>query len=662
MRDRARVLRAIALGAAAAVLAVAVQADAAVTFGAAADYPVGDAPRSLATGDLDGDGAPDLVTADSDASSVSVLLGSGSGVFGARTAYPAGSVPFGVATGEFGGDGRLDVVATDAAGNTLGLLAGDGAGALAAPTPFMAGATPAGVATGDFDGDGDLDAATANFSGANVSVLHGDGAGGFAPAVGYEVGFQPIAIVAADLDGDDDLDLAVANQLTANVSTLLNDGSGTFARPVLAYPAGFTPSALAAGDFDGDGATDLAVVNTAFSRLSILSGEGDGAFAAPVEYEPGAAPAGVASADFDGDGDLDLAVSLQLPDDSAVVILENDGTGAFTLSPTSHPVAAGAGAIVARDLNGDRRPDVAVAGQAANAVSVLLNSGQPAISVTPASLDFGSVAVGQPSASRTVTVTNPAGNAALHVDALELIGAAAGDFAVAAEDCTGAPLLVGDGCTIELRATPTASGARAATLQLAEDAPGEPATVALAIAGVASDPPARPGAASAGPATPAGPPPSARSRLLLSDVSGSPYCLAQAGRRRAGAARDITISYTLSHAAQMTFALQRRARPPAPIRTVCPRRPTGGRALPVAYVDVTTGQLLAPAAKARAAAVAGRPVSVTVAASAGHNSFPLSRLLAGRRPRPGSYRVLLSGRRADGERSRRAAVKFPVLR
>ncbi|MFB7337742.1 FG-GAP repeat domain-containing protein, partial [Streptomyces adustus] len=58
------------------------------------DYPIGDvASFSVAVGDFNGDGKPDLVTANYESGSVSVLLGNGDGTFAAKTDSRTGDNP-----------------------------------------------------------------------------------------------------------------------------------------------------------------------------------------------------------------------------------------------------------------------------------------------------------------------------------------------------------------------------------------------------------------------------------------------------------------------------------------------------------------------------------------------------------------------------------------
>jgi hypothetical protein len=166
---------------------------------------VGDAPFSVALGDLDGDGDLDLVTANLADESVTVLLGDGAGGFVDRGQDPAvGDAPFSVALGDLDGDGDLDLVASLSGIGSVSVLLGDGAGGFAdaGPDPAVGGGFS--LALGDLDGDGDLDLVTANIIGDgiddSISVLLGDGVGGFA-AAGPDpaVGSGPREVALGDL-------------------------------------------------------------------------------------------------------------------------------------------------------------------------------------------------------------------------------------------------------------------------------------------------------------------------------------------------------------------------------------------------------------------------------------------------------------------------------
>lgn len=139
------------------------------TFGAAVALPFGTpaATSALALGDLDDDGAPDVVT--SAPFQMRVYLGNGNGSF----ANPISSFegPFDdLAVGDVDGDGFADVVAAGA-GDTLEVLLGNGDGTLQAPLVLETPGDPVALLLVDFDADGDLDIATANMTGDDVSVF-----------------------------------------------------------------------------------------------------------------------------------------------------------------------------------------------------------------------------------------------------------------------------------------------------------------------------------------------------------------------------------------------------------------------------------------------------------------------------------------------------------
>jgi hypothetical protein len=96
---------------------------------------------------------------------------------------------------------------------------------------------------------------------------------------------------------------------------LLNKGDGTFG-PAIDYPLlEETPEDIAVADLDGDGKPDLAVVVSGNviagmnGNVSVLPNAGKGAFAPPVPYPVGANPSAIVAADLNGDGKPDLAVA-----------------------------------------------------------------------------------------------------------------------------------------------------------------------------------------------------------------------------------------------------------------------------------------------------------------------------------------------------------------
>jgi hypothetical protein len=251
------------------------------TFGPKTDFATGSLPSSVAIDDLNGDGKPDLVTANHNASTASVLLGNGDGTFGPKTDFMTGSGPFSLAIGDLNGDGKPDVAVATNGSSTVSVLLGNGEGTFGSKTDFATGNVPYSVAIGDLNGDGKPDLAAANNSSSTVSVLLGNGDGTFGPKTDFVIGSLPFSVAIADLNGDGKPDLAVANQggssnYTGRVSVLLGDGDGTFGAngAKIGYATGNRPYSVAIGDLNGDSRPDLIAANFGSNTVSVLLNTG----------------------------------------------------------------------------------------------------------------------------------------------------------------------------------------------------------------------------------------------------------------------------------------------------------------------------------------------------------------------------------------------------
>ena len=114
------------------------------TFQAKRSFGAGANTISAAAGDFNGDGQTDVVTGDHWDSTVSVLLGNGNGTLQARRVFTtgtgtAGQGPYSVTVADINGDGKSDLVSANYDNATVSVLLGNGNGTFQAKQNFGAG-------------------------------------------------------------------------------------------------------------------------------------------------------------------------------------------------------------------------------------------------------------------------------------------------------------------------------------------------------------------------------------------------------------------------------------------------------------------------------------------------------------------------------------------
>jgi hypothetical protein len=364
------------------------------------DFTTGALALFIATGDLDGDGKTDMVTANFNANTISILrnistVGSITETsFAAKVDAATATNPRSIAIGDLDGDGKLDLAVANFGSNSVSIFrntSSSGSITFATKVDFTTGLSPRGVNMGDFDGDGKLDLAIAHGSNPFMSVLRNNSSGGsisFQPKVDFALtgGQSSTFVNSSDLDGDGKLDIAVANYALNTISVFRNtatagtlDGSSFAAK--VDFTTGGGPFSLAIGDLDGDSKPDLAVANYSGNNdISVLrntSTSGSISFATKVDFAIGVSPIAVNIGDIDGDAKLDLITSNYSA--NKISILRNIATsGSIATNSFATKVdyftSTGPRFVCVGDLDGDGKPDLAVANETDNSVSVLQNS------------------------------------------------------------------------------------------------------------------------------------------------------------------------------------------------------------------------------------------------------------------------------------------------
>jgi hypothetical protein len=507
---------------------------------------VGSQPMGTDLVDLNGDRKLDLAAASYGSGQIWVALGHGDGTFSAATPTP-GSIPHAhsVVGLDANGDGVTDLAAGDDTGVVL--LQGRGDGTFAAPVAVDAGAGPTRLSVSDVNGDGRPDLLAAYENQTPVHVLIGRGDGSFRMVEIDDSHFGgPQAIGSGDFTGDGSHDLAVVNAgnpgsvtvllgdpnlvgpsgvdfggqkvgvaSAARTINLTNTGSGTDyvvdvtigggdsdqfnlvsdnCRPTVKPGASCQAVVSFKPSSDGPKSSDLALISEGPGVLEKVPLSGTGEIST-VDLNPSSADfgeqnvggtAGPRTVTLNNDGSVDVVVSS--------VQLAGADAGQFDLERetcTDHPVPAGGScqAIVTFSPGSTGLKNAAVRftddapSPGSTQSAALTGTGtQPAAALDPGDIDFGGTDVDGDPVERTLTVENT-GTGPLQVGRVSLAGANVADFTVTSNGCS-APLDPGASCEIGVGFTPTAEGARTATVQVDSDAPGPPAQATLSGTGL----------------------------------------------------------------------------------------------------------------------------------------------------------------------------------
>lgn len=366
---------------------------------------------SLAVADLNGDGKLDVVATNSENPGLTVWLGNGDGTFQAATTIPLpgfSSLAYSVAVGDLNGDGIPDLalaLSTTTGGGGQGavaILLGNGDGTFQSPSEMSALGPAFAIRIADFNRDGKPDLVVGEWVGGEVFFGNGDGTFQSNGGLGtFDVASYSVAV--ADVNRDGWPDILLSNNSSFGLELVLSNGDGTFA---FATEVSAGPHELvwwiAAGDVNGDGNPDLITANACVATkcdlgVSVILGNGDGTFQPAVEYPAGRADAAgsVALADVNGDGHLDILYT-----DAGLSVLLGNGDGTFQQAQSYDSGYYG----VAADVNGDGRPDViSVAGMGMEVA--LNNTGPHQPSTTALTSDAAPAAPGQV-VTYTATITS----------------------------------------------------------------------------------------------------------------------------------------------------------------------------------------------------------------------------------------------------------------
>jgi hypothetical protein len=370
------------------------------------DFTTGSTPYSLSMGDLDGDGKSDLVVANYGSATISVFRNTSvsgsttSNSFAPKVDFPTGTGPYFVSIGDLDRDGKPELAVANYGSATISIFRNTATSgsiinsSFATKVDFTTGTGPVSMSMGDLDGDGKPELAVANYSSSTVSVFRNTATNGsitstsFANKIDFTTGTSPRSVSMGDLDGDSKPELATANYGSSTVSVFRNTSlSGSITNASFAGKVDFTthssPYSVSIGDLDGDGKPDLTVANFYSATVSIFRNTASSgnltsnSFATKVDFATGSGSRSVSIGDLDGDGKPDLAIA-NLYSATVSVLRNMTSSGSLTNSSfaTKMDFTTGAGPafVSIGDLDGDGKPELAIANSGSNTVSVFRNN------------------------------------------------------------------------------------------------------------------------------------------------------------------------------------------------------------------------------------------------------------------------------------------------
>ena len=344
--------------------------------------------------------------------------------------------------------GKPDLITTQAGSNMISVFLNDENGnfpASPSATYLTGGVGVSSLAVADFNEDGSPDIATANCGNspdppqtpvpASVSILFNNGDRTFQSHQDYPLPACPDSIGTLRAISGNSLFSLIVSYGQSTMTLLANDHFGQFSERTISGPAGSRITGVSAADYRGtnSGLDDIAAIMNGNSVV-IFHAQADGTYSAPVTiFSMAATLLGANTVGFNASGRPDLMVPFTSSTESGVILLANNGGGAFSATKLNvdprytdmgHKAAEGdlqgtglhsvvlpvaystgtslfsafavftqpskgvwngpiylagdnngtAAAAVVADFNGNGRPDIAVAGGEDNHLFVFMNT------------------------------------------------------------------------------------------------------------------------------------------------------------------------------------------------------------------------------------------------------------------------------------------------
>ncbi|MGZ6230845.1 MAG: FG-GAP-like repeat-containing protein, partial [Syntrophales bacterium] len=458
------------------------------------NFSTGSSPEAVAIGDVNGDGRDDVVMTTSYGSDpendyrIFVFLQNSSGGFNPAIKYPINSSyshnPRSIAIGDINHDGRADVV-VGSCGSNIEVFIQNASGGLDPGISYLT-LNSCSIKIADLNNDGLLDVVGIGVATSSVDVFLQNAGGTLNPPVSYSIvssSYKEVDVGDVNNDGLTDIVLMSADGL---IGVLTQRPDGTFNTAVYyEIVANTFSSAIAVGDVDGDNLQDVVVTyggNQPDSKIGLFRQNTSGTLDPALSYQSYDVPRAVVIADIDNDGKKDIivdhgvAIGVYLQGNAGTILPEELYSNLSFANYNPQNLAVG-------DINGDGLNDIVRADS--YGLGVLYSRTGPAIpdiSVSPLSINFGSVFIGS-TISRDVSIYNR-GTGTLTISAIDIGGPDGNAFSQTNACSTVEP---GSTCPVTLTFSATTEDEKNATLTITSNDSDTP-VVQVILFGYAGQP------------------------------------------------------------------------------------------------------------------------------------------------------------------------------
>jgi len=386
-------------------------------------------PRSFATGDIDGDGKPDLVVIYPTDSVVIYrnISTNGNVVFAPPISFATGGQPTNVQIADMDGDGKPEIIVFNSYDSSIWVyhnvsVAGNiDKNSLSGITSFDINSSTAFISIADIDGDGkpDLILTPSTVTDQEAITIVQNTSSPGAISFGDEAFLEPTenttAVIVTDIDGDGKPDIITCDGLNTfsifrNVYNGGNiTGAAFAARQDIKMP--FTFTSFAVGDLNSDNKADVALLGTYSGEFiqgdiavfTLLNTSVAGSITFKMQGSNAVAAGNtVALADMDGDGKPDIVVNGR---NDVTVVRNRSTTGSLIFSPNADiATGQGYGHAVVADIDGDGKPDLISMSQSSNQFNIFLNQPTP-LQTFPAAPEISKLSVTAAPYYATIQIT-----------------------------------------------------------------------------------------------------------------------------------------------------------------------------------------------------------------------------------------------------------------